>query len=469
MILFGEVANLPCSLTCCFVLFHGFFAHQRFLKHPQVGQNLVGSLTTETLLLPKLRSLELPLNSLTGGLPLFPPSVDGGGLTSLEVQYNGLSGTLSPDFFESASTSLRRLNIGGNMFEGRLPYGIGLATTLTTLNIFDNDFTGTLPSDVSDIPLVEFRAQYNLFEGPLPPDDTFLIRSWSTLEYLWLQDNPLFATFPRTIGNFRSLKELRISNSNMLGDIPASMFDLRRLEVLDLEGNLLSGTIHSGIAQLTSLQEFRVSSNQLFGTIPEEMAIRGDNLRVVDLQFNQFSGSVPETMCFSLMPGFVLQADCWPTESPPNPCSCCTSCCDRESKICYDTDEPETPRPSQEVYQNYFSETFGDRVFEDGSSFQLAARWIYYSDELKLGIESDTLLQRYILVVFYFATTNYGRSQWTACSPSISGDPNCVFDDSVGLTRRAFRWMSNVSECFWMGVECADTTRRFVTKMELRK
>ena len=434
-----------------------------------VGQNLIGSLTPETLLLPKLRSLELPLNSLTGSLPLFPPSVDGGGLTSLEVQYNGLSGTLSPDFFESASTSLRRLNIGGNMFEGRLPSGIGLATKLTTLNIFDNDFTGTLPSDISDIPLVAIRAQRNRFEGPLPPDDTFLIRSWSTLEYLWLQDNPLFATFPRTIGNFRSLKELRISYSNMLGDIPVTMFDLRRLKVLDLEGNSLSGTIHSGIAQLTNIQEFRVSSNQLFGTIPQEMAIRGGNLRVVDLTFNQFSGSIPEPMCFSLMPGFVLQADCWSMESPPNPCSCCTGCCDREAKICYDTDESETTRPSQDEYLNYFSEIFGDHVFYDGSPFILAARWIYNNDELQLGIESDTLLQRYILAVFYFTTTSFGNYQWTACNPSRSGDPICTFDDSAGLTRRAFRWLSNVSECFWMGVECADPTRRFVTKIELRK
>ena len=108
--------------------------------------------------------------------------------------------------------------------------------------------------------------------------------------------------------------------------------------------------------------------------------------------------------------------------------------------------------------------------------------WISEADDAGLSANDPTLIQRYVLATFYFATGG-GRTTatWKVCSAvpqhsdaSIKNvfQVRCVFDNGTTIcaSREAFinctndspalagtnskRWLSSVSECQWFGVSC---------------
>ena len=85
---------------------------------------------------------------------------------------------------------------------------------------------------------------------------------------------------------------------------------------------------------LNNLIAFDVSDNSFSGPIPASL-VNLEAIRVINLQYNQFTGAVPGDLC-DIRGDTVLamlKADCGGKDSP-NECTCCTSCCDREEKIC---------------------------------------------------------------------------------------------------------------------------------------
>jgi hypothetical protein len=82
---------------------------------------------------------------------------------------------------------------------------------------------------------------------------------------------------------------------------------------------------------------------------------------------------------------------------------------------------------------------------QDKSSPQYqAAKWVADEDHLALPIGNPQLVQRYILIVFYFSTKG---DEWLHCSrtdPICGGDPD---EDS---------WLSDASECFWLANRCTN-------------
>ena len=89
------------------------------------------------------------------------------------------------------------------------------------------------------------------------------------------------------------------------------------------------------LLQMTDLQQLRVSRNQLSGPIPSELGSM-PSLRLAHLHLNLFTGEVPLSVCAANVPEGLnfLQADCDPVEDPPNPCRCCSACCNREDQVC---------------------------------------------------------------------------------------------------------------------------------------
>eukprot|EP01041_Mallomonas_annulata_P000328 gene328-589_t len=61
---------------------------------------------------------------------------------------------------------------------------------------------------------------------------------------------------------------LQLSNSNLRGTIPSSIYRLNTLTLLDLSHNDLNGTIPITIFQLTALQILNISNNHFIGSIP---------------------------------------------------------------------------------------------------------------------------------------------------------------------------------------------------------
>ena len=74
----------------------------------------------------------------------------------------------------------------------------------------------------------------------------------------------------------RSLKVLDLSNNDLVGKIPESLYRLTNLEKLYLFKNQLEGTISSNLGELDSITHFQLSHNKLSGMIPVQ-AQSGDS------------------------------------------------------------------------------------------------------------------------------------------------------------------------------------------------
>lgn len=71
------------------------------------------------------------------------------------------------------------------------------------------------------------------------------------------------------ISNITSLRELKLADNELQGDLPAAISSLTSLEVLELQGNKLT-SLPSEIRQLTCLRMMNIASNQLT-SVPMEL------------------------------------------------------------------------------------------------------------------------------------------------------------------------------------------------------
>lgn len=109
--------------------------------------------------------------------------------------------------------------------------------------------------------------------------------------------------------------------------------------------------------------------------------------------------------------------------------------------------------------------TFGAGYFAQSNPTLQDARtkaldWIVHEDPLQLEPDAENVLRRYILALFYFQTTK--NHPWKNCNPpSGTQGTTCFYtythphkeDEVYGI-----RWLSEASECQWMGVICSKDT-----------
>jgi hypothetical protein len=124
-----------------------------------------------------------------------------------------------------------------------------------------------------------------------------------------------------------------------------------------------------------------------------------------------------------------------------------------------------SPTSSQEgMYRQQFAAVVGDAVMTAGTPHDMAANWIIAEDPAKLGSEAPNLIQRYLLALFYFITTNNGSTPWRSCNRPTGDEEEdeCQFEritrfdnDSIGyVPETAVRWLSAGHECTWVGSMC---------------
>jgi hypothetical protein len=445
----------------------------------------------ELMKLPELKSLAFAYNGLTGSLEtpletldmldltdngLSGPLILLGGLSSLILEGNQFTGTLPTELFEF-TTPLKHLNLGGNQLFGGIPPEASFALQLTSLQLHDNQLEGTIPPELGQLPLASLRLQGNNFNGPVPVD-TVNVNWFSTLEEFWVFDNRLTGSIPMVLGVASRMLDLRLSGNNLVGGIPADLYNLDRLFRLELANNRLSGGLSiSLVSQLTNLEVLDLSGNDFSGRILLDSRL--ENLQSLRLEFNQFTGNVPQSLC-SISSLEALSADCLPTIDPPNPCPCCTACCDRSTGRCSDGDgSPVEPGPSQPpasapssssvaLVQEWARDTFGQDIDQsNGSPHSVSSIWITQADSVGVTPADETFLQRYVLSLFYFSTRT-----WLSCNPASS--MSCLYQEYVENADGSFsyvpipatRWLAAVSECEWVGVSCSSGT---VTGIELCK
>ncbi|KAL3735588.1 hypothetical protein ACJRO7_024673 [Eucalyptus globulus] len=327
------------------------------------NNQLTGYIPSSICEMKDLQFLDLSRNNLTGTIPQCLGNVSDS-LLVLDLQINGLSGTISLTFGENAV--LRSLHLNGNQFEGLLPRSLINCTQLEMLDLHGNKLNDTFPRWLETLPSLQVldlrsnrlqgsignpRTEFpfpllrildlssNEFTGPLPSAYFAKLKAMmsigqdgSGLRYMdqgYYQDsmnetmkglevhlpkilvtrtavdlssNKFRGMIPDVIGELGSLKGLNLSHNNLKGHIPSSLGDLSELEWLDLSSNELTGTIPTELTNLTFLAVLNVSSNQLTGLIP---------------QGNQFSTFQAESYCGNPgLCGFPLSRTCTNSKAP---------------------------------------------------------------------------------------------------------------------------------------------------------
>jgi Leucine-rich repeat (LRR) protein len=265
------------------------------LKNLELSYNqFSGEIPGDIVKLKNLWQLELYFNFLTGTLP-----VGFGNLTSLvnlDASGNSLQGNISE---VRLLKNIASLQLYENQFTGEIPEELGEFNKLVEFSIFRNKFTGPLPQKLgSGADFVRIDAAENFLTGPIPPD---MCKNGKMI-ILMLKQNGFTSGIPENYANCMMLEYLNIGNNQINDTFPSkSVCNMSSLELLDLSYNNLSGMIHPCLGNFSSrLSVLQLQSNNFHGTIPKTWA-KGCNLRMIDLSGNQFQGKLPRSMANCMM------------------------------------------------------------------------------------------------------------------------------------------------------------------------
>ncbi|THG17560.1 hypothetical protein TEA_004948 [Camellia sinensis var. sinensis] len=295
--------------------------------------HIYGNVPTKLAQLPNLKVIDLAFNYLTGPIPpaIFKkssmvqvvltsnafsgnlPTNNGIFLPNLEVLHldaNQLTGNIPSS--RCNSSKLTKLILAANLFTGPVPKHLGDLKHLELLHLSQNQLTnepGSIElSFLTDLTnctsLVELVVGQNKLSGILPNSIGNLSNS---LEILSVSRNPLIGTIPKEIGSLRNVTVLALAGNNLDGNIPSTLGDIKSLQRLYLGGNNFHGSIPNEICLLTNLGELYAEENKLCGSIPSCIEnLRGGSqdpnirpskvLEIVDLSWNQISGSIPRVI-----------------------------------------------------------------------------------------------------------------------------------------------------------------------------
>ncbi|EPS69792.1 hypothetical protein M569_04970 [Genlisea aurea] len=287
--------------------------------------HLEGSIPATLSNCQKLQAIDVSQNSLTGSIP--------GGIFHLEklskllLLSNNLSGEIPPEI--GNCTSLIRFRASENMLTGNLPASVGTLKNLSFLDLGSNLLSGIIPPEISGCANLTFLDLHsNGFSGNLPAN----LYQLSTLEFLDVSDNLIQGTLDPALGSLTSLTKLILAGNRFSGGIPNELGSLSRLQLLDLSSNQLVGPIPATLGKIPELEiVLNLSLNRLTGGIPAEFAaldklgaldisyneLSGDlhylselqNLVVLNISHNNFSGHVPDTPFFDKLPLTVLSGN----------------------------------------------------------------------------------------------------------------------------------------------------------------
>ncbi|XP_062231660.1 probable LRR receptor-like serine/threonine-protein kinase IRK [Phragmites australis] len=246
------------------------------------GNNLSGPLPDA--LPPRIRSLDLSGNALSGGIPAYLASC--ASLVSLNLSRNRLSGPV-PDGIWSLP-SLRSVDLSGNLLSGSVPGGFPRSSSLRVVDLSRNLLEGEIPADVGEAGLLKsLDVGHNLFTGGLPES----LRGLSELSFLGAGGNALSGELPAWIEEMTALKRLDLSDNHFAGTIPDGISGCKNLVEVDLSGNALTGELPWWLFGL-ALQRVSVAGNALSGwvKVPGDPATA---LQILDLSGNAFTGAIP--------------------------------------------------------------------------------------------------------------------------------------------------------------------------------
>ncbi|KAH0708085.1 hypothetical protein KY284_009512 [Solanum tuberosum] len=208
-------------------------------------------------------------------------------------------------------TQLRELDLSVINISSTIP--LNFSSHFTTLNLGFSGLYGIIPESIFHLPNLEtLGLSYNYKLNGYFPKTKW--NSSASLMKLDLSGVNFSDNLPKSIGYLTAVHSLSLPNCNLRGPILESLSNLTRIEHLYLQDNSLNGTIPSGMfSRLPSLSRLHLSDNHFSGELEdfksnslEEIILGGnqlqgqipksiqnlENLKGLDLSFNNFSGNV---------------------------------------------------------------------------------------------------------------------------------------------------------------------------------
>jgi Leucine-rich repeat (LRR) protein len=297
------------------------------------GCNFNGSIPKSMASLTKLIYLDMSNNNFVGSIPSFSMSKN---LTTIDLSNNGLTGHITSIRWEEL-LNLEVLDLSYNSLEGSIPNSLFSLPSLQKLQLFNNRFFGQITefSTISSSLLDTLDLSHNNLEGPIPMSifelqslerlslsqnnfngslqltvtptmrhlsDLDLSHNSLVIEYngtnssllafpqiaiLSLASNKL-KTFPHFLINQSTLVDLDLSNNQIHGEIPNSIWKLPHLSSLNLSYNYLE-TLDFHLLNMSFVSSLDLHSNQLQG----QLSIFPEHAEYLDLSGNNFSSIIP--------------------------------------------------------------------------------------------------------------------------------------------------------------------------------
>ncbi|KAF7845300.1 receptor-like protein 7 [Senna tora] len=278
------------------------------------SNNLAGPIPRSIYKLRSLSSLQLSSNKFNGSV-LLDMIGDLRNLTTLDLSYNNLSIDVNisdahlssfpnmsnlklaccklksfPDFLRYQS-KLTSLDLSNNQIEGTIPNWIWKLENLGNLNLSSNALTDLeRPSQNISSRLVLLDLHSNQLRGPISVFPQYAA-------YLDYSNNKFSSIIPDDIGDYLSITIfLSLSNNSFHGVIPESFCNASNPQVLNLSYNNISGTIPLCLMTMSeTLGVLTLRKNNLTGHIPDNFSA-SCALKTLDLHGNHLHGPMPKSL-----------------------------------------------------------------------------------------------------------------------------------------------------------------------------
>ncbi|XP_061980431.1 cuscuta receptor 1-like [Populus nigra] len=236
-------------------------------------------------------------------------------LRNLDLSHNNITG-MFPSWLLKNNTRLEQLYLSDNSFVDALQLQDHPYPNMTLLDISNNNMNGQISKDICLIfpNLNSLMMAKNRFTGCIPSClgnissltildlsnnqlSTVKLEQLTTIGFLKLSNNNLGGQIPTSVFNSSSLNFLYLSGNNFWGQL--SDFPLcgwKRWIVLNLSNNQFSGMLPRCFVNSTQLSAVDLSKNHFKGPIPRDFC-KLDQLLYLDLSQNNLSGYIPS--CFS--------------------------------------------------------------------------------------------------------------------------------------------------------------------------
>ncbi|ONI14398.1 hypothetical protein PRUPE_4G279000 [Prunus persica] len=204
-------------------------------------------------------------------------------LKELELSLVDMSSVV-PDSFKNLSSSLTTLSLYSCNLQGKFPESIFHQPNLRLLDLgYNYNLTGNFPKSNWSSPLETLLLSHTR----ISVDWSHLTRNFKSLRDLFLSNCSFVGSYLAFLGNLTQIMRLDLSSNSFGGQIPWSLLNLESLVYLNLGGNNYVGQfpeVDSNSTSISSLYDF--SKQQLVGHIPRHLIL-------LYLDGNQLNGTIP--------------------------------------------------------------------------------------------------------------------------------------------------------------------------------